>query len=167
MKKKAATLVLGLALLFSAGAESALANSKMDGVINDVIGTPYKAAGTTTKGFDCSGFTSYVFKQFKITLPHSSSAQSAMGKKVAEEDLKPGDLVFFNTSGRGVSHVGIYVGDGEFAHSSSSKGVIISKLSESYYAKRYMSARRVMNDSTFEKFADDAADQPDGGPDVD
>ncbi|PLT43718.1 C40 family peptidase [Paenibacillus sp. FSL W8-1187] len=167
MKKKAAAIALGLALLFSAGAQSASAGSKMDGVISDVIGTPYKSAGTTSKGFDCSGFTSYVFKQFKITLPHSSAAQSAMGKKVAKDDLKAGDLVFFNTSGKGVSHVGVYVGDGKFAHASSSRGVTISELSESYYAKRYMSARRVMDEKTFEKYADDAADQPDGGPDVD
>ncbi|WP_425436503.1 C40 family peptidase [Paenibacillus herberti] len=167
MKKQAVSIALGFTLLFSAGSQGASAGSTMDGVIDDVIGTPYKAAGTTTKGFDCSGFTSYVFKQFKIKLPHSSSSQSGMGKKVTKDDLQPGDLVFFNTSGRGVSHVGVYVGDGQFAHSSSSKGVIISELSESYYAKRYLSARRIMDDKSFEKFADDVADQQDGGPDVD
>ncbi|ASS67821.1 MULTISPECIES: C40 family peptidase [unclassified Paenibacillus] len=167
MKKKAASLILGISLLFAAGVGSAAADSKMDGVISDLIGTPYKTAGTTTNGFDCSGFTSYVFKQFKISLPHSSSSQAGLGKKVAKADLKAGDLVFFNTSGRGVSHVGIYVGDGKFAHSSSSKGVMISSLSDSYYTKRYVSARRIMDDTKYEKYADDPADTVDGSPDVD
>ncbi len=68
-------------------------------------------------------------------------------------------LFFFNTSGKGISHVGIYVGDGKFAHSSSSKGVIISELKESYYVKRYVTARRVMSTDTFEKYADEPSDE--------
>ena len=78
------------------------------------------------------------------------------GVKVAKEDLREGDLVFFNTSGKGISHVGIYVGDGKFAHASTSKGVVITALSDKYYAKRYVTARRILSDSTYEKIAVDS-----------
>ncbi|GFN34041.1 C40 family peptidase [Paenibacillus xylaniclasticus] len=167
MRFKISAILAGLALVLAFQAGSAFADSKLNEIVDSVYGTPYRAAGTTTKGFDCSGFTMYVFKQFGIDLPHSSSAQSKLGKKVAKDDLREGDLVFFNTSGKGVSHVGIYVGDGKFAHSSSSKGITISKLSDSYYSKRYLSARRIMSTASYEKYADDPADQVDGGPDVD
>ena len=91
--------------------------------------------------------------------------RQVLGKKVAQSDLIAGDLVFFNTNGKGISHVGIYVGDGKFAHSSSSKGVTISALSDSYYAKRYVTARRVMSQDTFEKYANDPSDETEGGGD--
>jgi len=101
----------------------------------------------------------YVFKKLGVSIPHASSSQSKLGKKVAKDDLIAGDLVFFNTNGRGISHVGIYVGDGKFAHSSSSKGITISGLSDSYYVKRYVTARRVMSPETFEKYADEPSDE--------
>ncbi|WP_028560232.1 C40 family peptidase [Paenibacillus pinihumi] len=157
--KKAVLSLLALFVILSFAAGTASANSKMDNAIADLIGTPYRYGGTTTKGFDCSGFTSYVFNQFKLDLPRSSASQAQVGKKVAKDDLRAGDLVFFNTSGKGISHVGIYVGDGKFAHSSSSKGVIISELKESYYVKRYVTARRVMSTDTFEKYADEPSDE--------
>lgn len=153
--KKASALLIGLVLMLAFQAGSVFADSKMDGIIDDLIGTPYSSGGTTTKGFDCSGFTTYVFDKMGIELTRTSASQSKSGKKVAKSDLIAGDLVFFNTNGRGVSHVGIYVGDGKFAHSSSSKGVTISKLSDSYYEDRYVNARRIMNTSTFEKYADE------------
>ncbi|QCT00829.1 NLP/P60 protein [Paenibacillus algicola] len=117
------------------------------------MGVSYKMGGTTTKGFDCSGFTSYVFKKLGVTLPRVSSAQYKVGTSVSKSSLKAGDLVFFNTTGRGVSHVGIYVGNGKFAHSSSSKGVTITSLNSSYFAKRYVGAKRVMSESKYKAVA--------------
>jgi cell wall-associated NlpC family hydrolase len=156
--KKIFTAALGFALLMVFTAGSVFADSRLDGTIKDLIGTKYKSGGTSTNGFDCSGFTSFVFKTFKISLPRTSGEQSKVGKKVAKDDLQAGDLVFFNTNGRGVSHVGIYVGDGKFAHASSSKGVTISGLSDSYYVNRYMGARRVMSADTYEAVAAEPAD---------
>ncbi|RXZ79987.1 NlpC/P60 family protein [Paenibacillaceae bacterium] len=138
----------------------------MDDAIGELIGIKYKYGGTTTSGFDCSGFTSYVFNQFDIELPRTSAGQAKVGKHVDKDALRSGDLVFFNTNGKGVSHVGIYVGDGKFAHASSSKGIMISGLNDSYFEKRYVTARRAMSDVTFEKFADEPSDVVDGGEDL-
>ncbi|MFF2484239.1 C40 family peptidase [Paenibacillus sp. NPDC058071] len=156
MLKKLTALLAGLVLLLTFQAGSVFADSKMDGIIDELIGTPYQSGGTSTRGFDCSGFTTYVFDKMGVDLSRTSGSQAKMGKKIAKSDLSAGDLVFFNTNGKSISHVGIYVGDGKFAHSSSSKGVTISKLSESYYETRYVTARRVMDTTTFEKYADEA-----------
>ncbi|GIP30763.1 hypothetical protein J23TS9_58930 [Paenibacillus sp. J23TS9] len=161
MKKKLAAAVMSFAIVFTVGAGSAFADSKMDKVIDDVIGTKYKTAGTTTSGFDCSGFTAYVFKHLGINLPHQSGSQFSMGSAVSRSDLRAGDLVFFNTSGSGVSHVGIYVGDGKFAHASTSRGVMVSSLSDSYYVNRYVGAKRVMSTDTYQTAAVDSEDNDD------
>jgi cell wall-associated NlpC family hydrolase len=121
-----------------------MAATPLNEKIDALIGTPYKYAGTTTKGFDCSGFTSYLFDQLGIELPHSSKSQNDEGYWIDKSELRPGDLVFFNTSGKGISHVGVYIGDGMFAHSASDIGVTKSSLDEAYYKKRYVSARRVL-----------------------
>jgi cell wall-associated NlpC family hydrolase len=153
--RKVSVLLLSLAFLLAFQVGSAFADSKLDDTIAKVIGVDYDYGGTTTSGFDCSGFTGYVFKKLGVNLPRSSKEQFSRGKKVARNDLRAGDLVFFNTSGHGVSHVGIYVGDGKFAHSSTSKGVTISSLSDDYYAHRYLGARRVMDTDTYQEVATD------------
>jgi cell wall-associated NlpC family hydrolase len=93
---------------------------------------------------DCSGLVYRVLASHGIRAPHNSRALYRLGKSVAREDLQAGDLVFFHTRGRGISHVGIYLGDGKFIHASSAKGrVRVDRLDEGYYARRYVGARRV------------------------
>lgn len=106
----------------------------------------YRYGGTTTNGFDCSGYTQYVFAQNGITLDRTAAQQYANnGTSVAKSDLQAGDLVFFSSSGQKVGHVGIYIGDGQFIHSSSGAGkVIITSLNSSYYVNHYVGAKRVL-----------------------
>lgn len=114
------------------------------------LGAPYKYAGNTSSGFDCSGFTVKVFDENSTKLPRRSEDQSNHGKSINIKEVKPGDLLFFATSGGSrVTHVGIVhdIGnDGEvkFIHASTSKGVIISSLNEKYWNKAYLSARSVL-----------------------
>ncbi len=136
-----ASLML-LASPFTNDAEAAT-NKELTTTAYKYIGVPYSYGGTTTNGFDCSGFTQRVFSDLGISLGRTTSAQYSAGTGVAKSNLAVGDLVFFNTSGRGVSHVGIFVGNGQFVHSSSSKGVTVSKLSESYWANRYLGAKQI------------------------
>lgn len=107
-------------------------------------GTHYVRGGTSRSGFDCSGFTRYVYAKYGVSLPHSSAAQAGKGTSVDKSDLKPGDLVFFQTYNRGISHVGIYIGNGSFVHAASrGRGVRVDSLSSSYYSARYRGARRI------------------------
>ncbi len=110
------------------------------------LGTPYSYGGSKPGGFDCSGFTKYVFAQFKIDLPRTAASQYGSGVAVAKGNLVAGDLVFFACSGSGIDHVGIYSGNGNFIHSSSprSGGVIYSSLTKGYYLNAYVGARRVI-----------------------
>ena len=110
-------------------------------------GTRYVYGGSSPNGFDCSGFTMYLYRQFGYSLPHTASGQYAnCGYKIAKSDLQPGDLVFFTSSGAGgsINHVGIYIGDGNVIHARYSVGKVhINSLSESYYAKNYVGAVRI------------------------
>lgn len=105
------------------------------------LGAPYLWGGQSPAGFDCSGFSSYVFAKNGLTLPRVSADQFKAGTPVAKSRLEAGDLVFFSTYKPGPSHLGIYLGDGQFIHASSSKGVIISALSNTYWSGRYVGAR--------------------------
>lgn len=108
------------------------------------IGTPYKFGGTSKAGTDCSGFVCNIFNAIGKKLPRSSSDQAGIGALIRLDDALPGDLVFFNTSGSGVSHVGMLLDGGAFIHASTSKGVIVSNLSEKYYSRTFLFARRVI-----------------------
>ena len=110
------------------------------------LNIPYRWGGTTTSGFDCSGYVLKVFTDLGIELPRTSNSQYQVGESVAKDELQPGDLVFFNTLGNGVSHVGIYYGDGKFIHSQSYKGVSITDLNDpKYWGARYVGAKRIAN----------------------
>ena len=108
------------------------------------MGTRYVYGGGSGSGFDCSGFTMYVYRQFGVQLPHNAAAQMGYGTPINRDELTPGDLVFFSTMGASnVNHVGIYIGDGQFIHASSGSGVVrISPLNEGYYDSRYRGGRR-------------------------
>lgn len=107
-------------------------------------GVPYKFGGVSTKGFDCSGYVQYVFRQKRAELPRSSDQQVLKGVFLTQKKLKAGDLVFFTTYEQGASHVGIADGKGRFWHVSSSRGVMLSPLNDSYWKPRYYGARRVL-----------------------
>jgi cell wall-associated NlpC family hydrolase len=105
------------------------------------LGVPYVFGGTSTNGFDCSGYVQHVFAMLGISLPRTADAQFDAGHRVVG-GIKPGDLVFFQTYAAGASHVGIYLGNGKFVHASSSHGVTVSSLSDSYWSARFIGAKR-------------------------
>lgn len=112
------------------------------------LGCKYVSGGSSpSTGFDCSGFTSYVYKQCGISISRSSGAQASNGTAVSKSNLQPGDLVIFNNrANNAVGHVGIYIGGNTFIHAGNSgTGVITTSLSDSYYSKRYVTARRIIN----------------------
>jgi cell wall-associated NlpC family hydrolase len=115
------------------------------GTALDLRGVPYKNGGTDLAGFDCSGFTQYVFARYGVPLPREVRDQFKTGEPVELEQLEPGDLIFFATTARQASHVGIAVGGNAFIHAPSSTGVVrVERLSSSYWAPRIVGGRRVL-----------------------
>ena len=130
-------------------------NKEVEQVIkyaSEFMGTPYKYGGTTPRGFDCSGYVQYIFKEFNYRLPRNTNEQSKTGLRINKKDIKPGDLVFFtgrDSKSNRVGHVGLVIdsdkkGNFIFIHASTSKGVTITSSVESYYKQRYLSARRIL-----------------------
>ena len=114
-----------------------------------LLGVPYKRGGISEeKGFDCSGFVRYMFeKSVGLVLPRRAEDQAKVTEEINRSELKPGDLVFFNTMKRIFSHVGIYVGDGKFIHAPRpGKSVRVDDMREAYWQKRFNGARRVQSD---------------------
>jgi len=107
-------------------------------------GTPYRMGGTGRGSFDCSGFTMYLFDKEGTALPRTASEQYHKGQPIDKANMQPGDLVFFkNTYKRGISHVGIYIGNGQFCHASGyGRGVRVDTLDKAYYINHWAGARR-------------------------
>lgn len=107
-------------------------------------GTPYRNGGSDPSGFDCSGFVQWVFSQQGMALPREVRQQYQVGDDIDNDDVRPGDLVFFETVSRGASHVGIALGGGEFVHAPSSNGVVrVERYTSGYWADRWVGARRI------------------------
>lgn len=126
--------------------EREISTSNIIDYANKFLGVKYVSGGNTPKGFDCSGFTKYVFANFDISLNRVASDQAKQGTYVSKDNLMPGDLVFFSYYGsKSIDHVGIYAGNGKFIHSPRpGKTVCYEQMSNSYYAKNYVTARRIV-----------------------
>ncbi len=130
-------------------ADTADLNNKRQEIVSlakKYLGSKYVYGGASPSGFDCSGFTMYLYKKFGVSLPHSATAQSKVGTKVEKANLQLGDLVFFSDykTYKGIGHVGIYIGSGKFIHASTeTTGVITSSLATEGYVKRYVTATRI------------------------
>jgi len=111
------------------------------------VGSPYRWGGASPAGFDCTGFVMWVYSQFGVSLPHNEAGQLASGDRISADDLQPGDvLVFANTYRAGLSHTGIYVGNGEFVHAADERhGVTVSALWDGYWATRLVGAARALS----------------------
>ncbi len=108
------------------------------------LGVPYVFGGTTVQGFDCSGFTRFIFARSGVDLPRTADNQYEVGYAITYSRLQPGDLVFFETYEPGPSHSGIYLGSGKFISATSSRGIAVDRMDNSYWSQRYIGARRVL-----------------------
>jgi Cell wall-associated hydrolases (invasion-associated proteins) len=148
-KEKAANNKVRVYRVASRGRVTNIGNADVSSVVSYAkifLGTRYIYGASGPDSFDCSGFTMYVMARFGVNLPHSAHLQAALGIKVSKSNLRPGDLVFFATSrSRAITHVGLYIGNGNFIHASSGAGVIdIGNLNQGYYSRTYVTAVRVV-----------------------
>lgn len=121
-------------------------NLRLFEFIDDWYGTPYRYGGTTKKGIDCSAFSQYLFTDvYGITLPRTAREQYNLTNRISRTELREGDLLFFNTRG-GVSHVGVYLQNNKFVHASTSGGVMISDIFESYWVRRFIGVGRIRDE---------------------
>ena len=141
--ESASPVQLKYAVLMNTEVET-LPNKTLLNAVDEWYGVRYRTGGNEKNGVDCSGFTVAVYAAaYGLTLPRVSRDQYRMSRKISTTELQEGDLVFFNTRGSGVSHVGIYLGNNKFIHASVSRGVMVSDLFESYYIKRFVGAGRI------------------------
>jgi peptidoglycan DL-endopeptidase CwlO len=125
--------------LVPAPAEEIVGRPRLVEIALRYLGTPYRWAGASPSGFDCSGFVMYVYGKIGIALPHNGAQLWGLGRFVPRNRLEPGDVVFFH----GLGHVGIYIGNGRFVHSPQTGDVVkISRFSDGWYASTYVGARR-------------------------
>lgn len=129
----------------TAAVASASKAASMVAYAKQFLGTPYVYGANGPSSFDCSGFTKYVYSHFGISLARVAADQACQGSGVASGDLQPGDLLFFHTTSPGISHVGMYIGNGQFIHASSGGGrVMISDITSGYYASAFIKAKRII-----------------------
>nr|WP_106783672.1 C40 family peptidase [Lysinibacillus timonensis] len=150
MKKRWLLPIFASFMIFSGVAANDAEAATVSGLTNTAykyIGAPYQFGGTSVRyGIDCSAYTQLVFSKLGINLPRTSGEQYNEGSYVSKSNLQAGDLVFFNTSGRGISHVGIYIGNNKFISATTSRGVAIDSIYDPYYwGNRYVGAKRVAN----------------------
>ena len=152
------TVCLGacLSLLFTVGVAAAAPSDEGPEVANEgaevaelaeqYVGSRYRWGGTSPAGFDCTGFVLFVYSQFGINMPHNEAGQLASGERVSTDAIEPGDvLVFANTYRRGLSHTGIYLGEGRFVHAADeAHGVTVSNLWDGYWSPRLVGATRAV-----------------------
>jgi hypothetical protein len=144
--EKFSNLQFKYAMMLNVDVES-LKNLSLFGFIEDWFGTRYRLGGSTKKGIDCSALTGgLLMAVYGFAMPRTAKQQYQETEHIKKEDLKEGDLVFFNTHG-GVSHVGLYLENNYFVHASSSQGVTISSLEDTYYAKRFICGGRIEKDN--------------------
>ncbi|MGZ5135889.1 MAG: C40 family peptidase [Flavitalea sp.] len=139
----ASSVELKYAVLLNTEVESLPSKALLESV-DEWYGVRYRRGGVSKSGIDCSGFSCNVYQDaYGIALPRVSREQYRISRKISTTELQEGDLVFFNTTGGGVSHVGVYLGNSKFIHASVSKGVMVNSLFENYYVKRFIGAGRI------------------------
>lgn len=141
--ESATSTQLKYAILMNTEVEN-LPSSTLLNAVDEWYGVRYRTGGNTKGGVDCSGFTVAIYAAvYGLALPRVSRDQYRISRKISTTELQEGDLVFFNTNGSGVSHVGVYLGNNKFIHASVSRGVMVNGLFEPYYSKRFIGAGRI------------------------